>query len=95
MIKGPKNSRRGGRVEGFCFNGRGIRKRAILNPPILTRFTSAFSLMMDQLLVCHTPHRHIAYCTHTHTKIYICEHIHMQSYGEGKQDILRNFGAVM
>ena len=41
MIKGAKNSWRGGRMEGFSFNGKGIRKRAILNLPTLTRFTSA------------------------------------------------------
>lgn len=35
MIKGAKNSQRGVRMEGFCFNDMEIAERAILNLPIL------------------------------------------------------------
>lgn len=45
-------------MEGFCFNGRGIRKRAMLNPPILTRFTSALSNDGSTARVSHTTQTH-------------------------------------
>lgn len=45
-------------MEGSCFNGRGIRKRAILNPPILTRLTSALCNDGSTAYVMHTTEAH-------------------------------------
>lgn len=45
-------------MEGFCFNGRGIRKRAILNPPIRKRFTSALCNDGSTDRVSHASHTH-------------------------------------
>lgn len=63
-------------MEGFCFNSRRIRKRAILNPPLLTRFTSVLFNDGSTDRVSHA----FTDTYSTNTTVYIFAHIQKHSH---------------